>query len=201
MLRRDRCGPSTPGRLPARGVERPVQHHRRCVLVPAEHRPLAQRRTRCARGFRTCRPQVEQVRDRFTVRVRTSSQASPASCALARSTWRNESRDPRQVPCAVGPSSGHRPRTSCSSPRGPQWRRKRARLPGRWSSLTDRKVQRAWGRRGLGLLRLEATLARCLAAIREICVRSCREQRAESMHGHNEMPPQLPTDPVAHSLE
>jgi len=55
--------------------------------------PQAQRWTRCARGFRSCRPQAEQVWDRFTVRVGTLSQASPASSAFARSMWRSSAGD------------------------------------------------------------------------------------------------------------
>jgi len=56
VLRRDRfCGPSGPGRLPARGAERPVHNRPRCVSSRASTVPQAQRWARCGRGFRSCR--------------------------------------------------------------------------------------------------------------------------------------------------
>jgi len=57
--------------------------------------PQAQRWTCCARGFRSCRPQAEQVWDSFTVQVGTLSQASPVSSALARSMAEEQPRDRR----------------------------------------------------------------------------------------------------------
>jgi len=105
--------------------------------------PQAQRWTRCARGVRSCRPQVEQVWDGFTVRV--GSQASPASCALARSIWRNSAGDvahltvwalfrasPSVVTCftarisvAMSASRITRRRWSCARSRGGDWRSSR----------------------------------------------------------------------------
>jgi len=93
VLRRDRLHQS---RLPARGAERPAQHHSRCVLVPAEHRPAG--------------AAMDSPRQRFSllpsagraglVRLHGAGgdlEPGEPSLRLARSRWRNSAGDVARI--------------------------------------------------------------------------------------------------------